>query len=84
MNEEIFYLFTAAMDLKYDDTVEAIYDLAEFIIASDNHDIWDKVYDFLRNEAQHIIDNDNDREREDIIRQFNHDDWLKRYIRKVR
>lgn len=84
MNEEMFYLFTQAMDLKYDDTVEAIHDLAEFIIASNNHHVWDKVYDFLRNEAQQIINNDNENEKKDIVRQFNNDDWTQRYIQKVR
>lgn len=83
-DEDIFYLFTQAMDLKYEDTVEAIHDLVMFIVASNNHDIWDKAYDYLRNEAQQIIDNDDENEKRDIIEEFNTDDWLQQYINKVR
>ena len=75
MNEDIFYLFTQAMDLKYEDTVEAIHDLVMFIVASNNHNAWDKVYDYLRSEAQQIIDNDNENEKRDIIEEFNTDEW---------
>ena len=83
-NEDIFYLFTQAMDLKYEDTVEAIHDLVMFIVASNNHNAWDKVYDYLRSEAQQIIDNDNENEKRDIIDEFNTDDWLQQYINKVK
>lgn len=83
-NEDIFYLFTQAMDLKYEDTVEAINDLVKFCITTENTDIWNDIYRFVREKAQFIIDNDNEYDKNDCIEEFKGDDWLQQYIQKIK
>lgn len=83
-DEDYFYLFGKAMDLKYDDTVEAIYDLCQFCISTDNHRLWDSIYEFLRNKTQEVIDKDEKWERENVIDNAPKDDWTQQYIRQVK
>lgn len=83
INERPFYNFTKAMDLKYDDTVEAIHDLVTFCIATDNHNLWDKIYYMIREEVQKVIDNDEYSEKIGVLAQFRNDEWLEMYLNKV-
>lgn len=83
-NEDAFYLFTKAMDLKYEDTVEAIYDLCQFIICTSNHKIWDELYDCVREKAQKLIDENDECDKRDCLELFEDDDWLQSYIQKVK
>lgn len=79
-DEDIFYLFTQAMELKWQDTVEAIYDLTKFCIATENYEIWEEIFNFTKEKAQQIIDCDNEYDKKDIIQAFENDRWITDYI----
>ena len=83
-NEDIFYLFTQAMELKWQDTVEAIHDLTKFCIATENYDIWEEIFNFTKEKAQQIIDEENKYDKEDCISAFKNDEWLHQYIAKIK
>ena len=62
---------------------EAIHDLCKFCITTENIDIWNEIYTFVRDKTQKIIDYDNECDKRDIIKEFEDDRWVTDYIEEV-